>query len=194
MFMASWLPSYALSINAIIVSPDHRLLPSASSANIIEDLESLWSWAHSSLPSVLASRAPGHTVDLDRILVEGGSAGGFCAAHLGLTHYKEVKAVIIIYGMLDMFSNYFKYGLDHPDTKPSPLASPRWTGEELDQKIKEAKEAGWTSERITVLGEKSLGSSIFQGGRILDFFEGRKLDSPVERVRLDKNANLPPRT
>ena len=192
MFMSPWLPSYALSTNSLIVSPDYRLLPSCTSSDIVSDLESLWTWAHEKLPSVLATRAEGHTIDLSRILLEGGSAGGFCAAHLALSHYKEVKAAILVYPMVDMYSDYFKHGPKEGDKLKSPpwVDETKWFGEELREKIKEAQGKGWVSERVTPMGNKSLGTSILQGGVYEEFF--KKGDDPVERVRGGKDG-LPPR-
>lgn len=187
------MPSYAASVSAILVNPDHRLLPSASSADIREDLESLWSWVHNSLPSVLASKAPEHQADLDRILIEGGSAGGFCAAHLAMSHHQQVKGAVIIYGMLDMFSDWFVHGPPNGRTLLDLPESLLYRGEELEKKIKEIKEGGWVTERIPQEGEKSLIGSIITAGKLLEPFEGRKEDSPVERIRLDKTAGLPPR-
>ena len=192
-WMSPWLPAWAASISAIIVSADHRLLPSASSADIREDIDSLWAWAHDSLPSVLAARAPEHTVDLDRVVVEGGSAGGFCSAHMALTHYDAIKAAILVYPMVDMFGRHWTHG---PPAGKSVFGLPddlTWRGEVLEEKIREARKEGVVTSRIGVEGEIGLATSMIQGGKIAECFGGRTLDSPLERVRGDKKAGLPAR-
>lgn len=54
------------------MSADYRLLPEASGLDILGDLDSLWEWVFSGLQKELA---PGIEVDLDKILLQGESAG-----------------------------------------------------------------------------------------------------------------------
>ena len=104
-FQAAWLPAYASNSNAIIISPDYRKLPQASGREIIDDVNAFWSWLHDSsvkgFQAQLTHLEPTHSVDSSRILIEGGSAGGFCAAHLMLSHPDEIRAAILIYPALD---------------------------------------------------------------------------------------------
>ena len=191
MFMSSWLPSWAAELSAIFISADYRLLPSATAADVREDVESLWSWVHESLPSVLASRAPEHTVDLSRIIVSGGSAGGFCASHMAMSHYASIKSLVLVYPMVDFHSDYWQHGV--PESEDASYAfGPVWRGDVLKQKIEEGKKEGVVTSRISPMGQISLGNSMIRSGKVTDFFTDVQ-DSPVERIRSDKSANLPPR-
>lgn len=193
-FMAKWLPDYAASTNAIIVSPDHRLLPSASGGDMIEDFEDLWKWVHSSLPAVLEKQAPEHKVDLSRILLEGGSAGGFCVGHLALSHPTEVKAVIMVYPMLDAYNDYYVVPRPPGETVWRRPESELWRGEVLKEKIAAAISKGWVSDRSDPEGFKLVGS-ILSDGVLTDYFGTEKGYSPLERVKLGKGrVELPPKT
>lgn len=106
-FMAPWLLKIALEQGALVVSPDHRLLPSANGvADVLEDLEDFWQWRRSTLPSVLAARSAAdgtykHTYDLSRPLVMGGSAGGYCAAQIALSHPDDISVLALTYPIVD---------------------------------------------------------------------------------------------
>ena len=192
-FQASWLPDYAASKNALILSPDHRLLPNASGADIVEDLEDLWKWAHASLPAVLEKVAPGHKVDLSRILLEGGSAGGFCVAHLALSHPQEVKAAIMVYPMVHINSDYFVRPRPPGNTVWRQPENLIWRGDVLKEKLKAALSKGWVSERNEPEDLQLVGG-ILNNGVFLDYFGTDKELSPLERVKSGKKGvELPPR-
>ena len=183
-FMASWLPAYAASTSAIIVSPDHRLLPSATVPDILSDLEDLWEWIHKSLPAVLASQVPQFSVDLDHILVQGSSAGGFNAAHLALSHCADVRAAILVYPMVDCLMDYLANG---PPEAKIPNAGPNtsgglWIGDVLDSKIDLARKSGWATQRISPEG-LLLTQSIMKGGRFGHVFGSDKRNNPLDRAR-----------
>jgi acetyl esterase/lipase len=111
LFFPPWLLTLAEKHEAIIISPDYTLLPSPNGlADITADIEDFWKWLHKSCPSILSSRAPLHTIDLDHILVNGGSAGGYLAASLSLSHPHEIRALALAYPMLDFDSEWFKRG------------------------------------------------------------------------------------
>jgi acetyl esterase/lipase len=75
-FFARWVDKLALKNNAIIISPDYRLLPSANGLqDILEDVEDGWRWTKSQLPGVLENKFPGISMDLSHTLLVGGSAG-----------------------------------------------------------------------------------------------------------------------
>jgi acetyl esterase/lipase len=68
---------FALENQAIIVSPNYRLLPEATGEEILEDLGDFWKWLHEGGLTQFISSA-GHAFinpDLDRILMLGESAG-----------------------------------------------------------------------------------------------------------------------
>lgn len=101
-FFAPWILKLALESDAVLVSADYRLLPSSNGvADVLEDLEDFWKWTRSSLPAVLESRAPGHTVDYNRLLVTGGSAGGYCATQIAMSHPDDIAAMALVYPFVD---------------------------------------------------------------------------------------------
>lgn len=71
-----WMNKLALEHGAIVVSPDHRLLPTANGiADVLEDIKDGWAWTRSKLNKLLEEKAPGHEVDFGKTMVAGGSAG-----------------------------------------------------------------------------------------------------------------------
>ena len=107
-FFGRWLLELAREHSAIIVSPNHRLLPESSVADILDDVEDLWTWMHKSLPVYLEEKSGGVVkADLARIMTTGDSAGGYLSLQLGLDHPKEIRAVTAAYPMLDLKSPQF---------------------------------------------------------------------------------------
>jgi len=96
-YVPRWLYSFAHEHDAIIVSPDYRLLPEATAEELLDDLDDFWAWLSSDLPSVArdvsakaagAATATGLEVDLGRVIVHGESAGGYCAIQMVLSNFK----------------------------------------------------------------------------------------------------------
>lgn len=183
-FMAAWLPAYAASTSAVIVSPDHRLFPSASTADILSDLEDLWRWVQTDLPSVLSSHAPGHEVDLSNVLVQGNSAGGFCAAHLAIDHPDSICAAILVYPMLDCLSLYLTQG-----PPENIAASAPFRGEVLNKKIHAARRGGWVSERCDQDGIL-FTRSVMKDGRFGEMFGTDEQHNPLHRLQ-NMSQSLP---
>lgn len=101
-FFAPWVLKLALENSAIVMSPDHRLLPSKNVvADVIQDLEDVWKWMRSDLHIVLGKHVPGISIDLSHTLITGGSAGGYGAIQLALSHPNEISAVAIAYPLVD---------------------------------------------------------------------------------------------
>lgn len=174
--MAAWMPAYATTTSAIIVSPDYRLFPSASTADILSDLESLWQWVQKELTGILSKHAPGYEVDLKKILVEGGSAGGFCAAQLALTHPDAIRAAILVYPMLDCINSFFSV----EKMKEAGLKS-TFTGQALDDEIERVRQAGPVSVRY----DESFGfsMSLLEGERFGEMFGTNEEHNPVHMVK-----------
>ncbi|KAA8648031.1 alpha/beta hydrolase [Aspergillus tanneri] len=77
---SDWLLELALAQSAMIVAPDYRLLPEATGADIMDDMDAFWTW-------FLRNTAP--------------SAGGTIASHSALERPDAaVKAVVSLYGPL----------------------------------------------------------------------------------------------
>lgn len=102
-FFAPWALKLALDHGAIIVSADYRLLPTSNGiADQLEDLEDFWQWYRTTLPSILERDHPGYEVDYKRTLLVGGSAGGYYAAQLAMSHPDEISALALSYPAVDL--------------------------------------------------------------------------------------------
>lgn len=116
--MGDWILNLALSKNAILIMPDHRLMPEATGLDIRSDVHSFLDWLFD--PANLHPHLlDGLTPDLDSILVTGESAGGWLALQSGLHAPERIKAVIAHYPMIDMrdahyTSDYEKKLFDPP--------------------------------------------------------------------------------
>ncbi|KAM0555890.1 hypothetical protein ACHAPJ_006292 [Fusarium lateritium] len=122
-FFPKWVDKLALEHSAIIVSPDYRLLPSANGlADVLEDVEDGWQWTKSQLPGILKEKAPGHFLDFSHTLLAGGSAGGYCATELALSHPDEFHSLAVVYPLLDTKDKVYLEG-PSPD-EPTVLRFP----------------------------------------------------------------------
>ncbi|CAI7613487.1 unnamed protein product [Penicillium bialowiezense] len=98
-----WVSDLAIESNAIVVSPNYRLLPSVTSTQIYEDVEDFWTWLHSSaFTDLLAAHSTPTEADLDRILTAGESAGGLLSVSLALAHAREIRACTAAYPCVDL--------------------------------------------------------------------------------------------
>lgn len=112
-WFCQWILDFAKSQNAILISPDYRLLPEHSGKDILEDVRDFFTWLHD--PSGLASAIPsdlGIELDTGNVLVTGGSAGGYLSVQSGLldlpaAQRDAIKAVIAQYPMLDMRDRWY---------------------------------------------------------------------------------------
>jgi acetyl esterase/lipase len=119
-----WVSDLALQKNAIIISPNYRLLPEATSADIYADLDDFWTWLHSpALTTLLANHKTPTKLDLDRIFVTGESAGGLLSLYLTLAHPEEIRAASSAYPGLALDADSFTqpranppFGVNFPET------------------------------------------------------------------------------
>lgn len=102
-FFAPWALKLAMDHGAIIVSTDYRLLPTPNGvADQLEDLEDFWQWYRSALPSVIQQKASGHEIDYKHAMLTGGSAGGYYASQLAMSHPDEISALALTYPAVDL--------------------------------------------------------------------------------------------
>ncbi|KAJ5692402.1 hypothetical protein N7462_001825 [Penicillium macrosclerotiorum] len=103
-----WTSDLALQNEAVIVSPNYRLLPEATGADIYADIEDFWTWVHSAeFVDLLAKHTSPTKVDLSRIFTSGDSAGGLISLYLALSHPTEIRAAVLAYPFLDPSSESF---------------------------------------------------------------------------------------
>ncbi|KAJ5112059.1 hypothetical protein N7532_000104 [Penicillium argentinense] len=108
MFFPHWLADLALAHGAVIVSPNYRLLPEATSPEIYADIEDFWTWMHSSaFTDLLATHSTPTAADLNRILTAGDSAGGLLSVYTALAHAPQIRASTASYPWIDPGSEAF---------------------------------------------------------------------------------------
>ncbi|KAK8101460.1 hypothetical protein PG999_011834 [Apiospora kogelbergensis] len=88
----------ALAHDAIIVSPDYRLIPESSGEDVMSDVACFWKWLADKLPSVALQEGWDAVPDLARIITYGSSSGGFLAVQSALLAPKTcgIRAVISV--------------------------------------------------------------------------------------------------
>ncbi|CAE7015863.1 hypothetical protein CFE70_002734 [Pyrenophora teres f. teres 0-1] len=112
--------------SSIVVLPNYRFLPEHNGKDILSDLSDFWSWFHAGSVDKFLNNQPatpegGVSLDHDRVLVSGDSAGGYMALMSGLMQPKGcIKAILVEYPM----TNYLRYELGPTFFgMPSPPAS-----------------------------------------------------------------------
>jgi len=176
-WFVKWILDYAARTSAIIVSSDYRLMPEATMTDVNVDLEDLWQWVHKSLPGALAKHAPEHEVDLSRILVYGGSAGGYCAIQQSLDHPDEIRATIAMYPMVDMYEGFVTHGLEQELGEGMAFSEA-----EVDEYIKNIPAGRVVTGGVPPDRSRLTGGVINHRKLVARFGEGKNL-CPVQRVR-----------
>lgn len=151
MFLPQWLLDLATLHGAIIVSPNYRLLPEATSPEIYADIEDFWTWLHSpAFASVLRNHSTPLEADLDRILTAGDSAGGLLSVYTALAHPKQIRAATASYPWINPGDAAFKAPLSKP---PFGQSTPNSVYEEFMAKaaIGTAKSSFCTPEGMTFM-------------------------------------------
>ncbi|KAH8431064.1 alpha/beta hydrolase [Aspergillus melleus] len=112
----TWILDYALQNDAIIISPNYRLLPEVTGSQILEDIHDLWSWIHDgSVDQVMQSAGyQGLALNLESILLVGESAGGYLATQIAISYPSQIRALIAAYPMLDLESTFYTKAFSKP--------------------------------------------------------------------------------
>jgi acetyl esterase/lipase len=95
-FFPHWLADLAEKHNAIIVSPNYRLLPETTSPEIYADIEDFWTWLHGPEFGALLEKHDAEA-DLGRIITAGDSAGGLLSVYTALAHPRQIRAATASY-------------------------------------------------------------------------------------------------
>lgn len=194
--------------------PDYHLLPEANGHDILDDINDFWDWVTSDREQCLRSAVRAATgdafdVDLDRVIVEGESAGGYLAIQLALSHccfsssVYRIRAIIAVYPMLGLRSPhwtqaYHKQMFDSPQYPVSILDDHVAL---MREEIEQGKVHVKTNEPIEGLQRGDLAIAIVQHGRFLEVLDpdnktdpsgqkGRRLH-PEERLQDDPSLVLP---
>lgn len=107
-FWPQWTSDLALQKGAVLISPNYRVMPEATSADIYTDIDDFWVWLHSpALTSLLVKHSTPTEVDLSRILTTGESAGGLIGLYLALAYPAEIRSALVAYPFVDPDSEDF---------------------------------------------------------------------------------------
>ena len=184
-FFVPWLLEYATLHCAIIVSADYRFLPESSADDILQDLAGFWSWFHKDLESYLNKESPACKADLDRILVVGDSAGGYLATQSNLQQPAGIiKAMILMYPMIDLKSDFYEKKYDKPILGHGPVSNAV-----VDEHMKSVQPGSIVSS-ANPPARLELAIAIVQNGRFLEFFGREPHLFPLER--LSQAKSMPP--
>ncbi|KAJ5336356.1 hypothetical protein MYU51_012285 [Penicillium brevicompactum] len=181
-----WVSDLAIENNAIIISPNYRLLPSATSTQIYEDIEDFWTWVHSSaFKDLLAAHSTPTEADLDRILTAGESAGGLLSVSLALAHAREIRACTAAYPCVDLSVEAY--------SKPRDVLP---FGEDTPESVWDNGLASFVDVESSLVSE-ARGQFMLAGvqwGRFTELYEaGAKGDVEIRypHLRLEKTKEIP---
>jgi len=95
------LVDICLTDSAIFIAPDYRLLPEATGAEVLDDVEDFWRWLHNTLPTLTTTWNA--FPDLTRLACTGQSAGGYLAVQSALLfpELSQIKVVASMGGSLN---------------------------------------------------------------------------------------------
>ncbi|KAJ5381778.1 uncharacterized protein N7496_004206 [Penicillium cataractarum] len=180
-----WLLELAISRQAILVTPDYRLLPESSGLDILSDLDSFWSWMQNDFEPSLSSAYPSSTIkpDLGKILVAGESAGGYLAAQSMLLHPEvNMAAVILVYPMVHLRDRFWDESYEKP-----MYGSLHLPFDKVEQHLRELTDgpivtADERLERGAETNRSDIAVRIVQNGKFLDFLGRQSEVFPVENI------------
>ncbi|THH04847.1 hypothetical protein EW145_g5225 [Phellinidium pouzarii] len=207
---ALWLLELALKHNAILVSPDYRFLPEATGEQILDDMHDFWNWLASDLPITIETSFPGLGVDLDRVLVQGGSAGGYLSVQVALQNFKpapsedkgpsvpfpKIRALIIMYPMLDLRAPHWTQ-----DYHKQIYNLPQYPNSLIDEHITAIKNAAikpvLSNANLVGTFRGKLAIAVVQRGRLVELLGDEKDPAPGKRRlitedRVKDGRKLPP--
>jgi acetyl esterase/lipase len=89
-----------------LVSFDYRLAPEVKLPDIIDDVKDAFRWLHKEGPKLLH-------IDTDRIVVSGGSAGGYLTMMTGICITPRPRALVAYYGYGDVDGDWYTKPSEH---------------------------------------------------------------------------------
>jgi acetyl esterase/lipase len=191
-FFPQWLMKLAVDNGAIIVSADYRLFATPHGLeDVNSDLEDFWTWTRGKgLKSAIAEHAPGYQLDFGKTLVTGGSAGGYGAAQLALSHTDDINLLALFYPMVDVGSSHWRNPLPPNTTVPLHVPTESLSSlEDTKATIKQWQKAADAGAVITEAGMDRFlfGASLAVNGLFWKLFDplgkiGRK-ELPMDRLR-----------
>ena len=99
-----------------LVSIDYRLAPETKLPELIGDVEAAFQW-------LVSKGAKRFHLDRDRIVVSGGSAGGYLSLVTGFRIRPRPKAIVALYGYGDLTGDWYATPSPHPRHNPRKISA-----------------------------------------------------------------------
>ncbi|KAH9238187.1 hypothetical protein K456DRAFT_1747778 [Colletotrichum gloeosporioides 23] len=165
-WFTKWILDYAELHDAVIISPNYRLLPEAKGVEILQDLKNFWSWLSNGVEQSLACVGLSNIkLDLDQLLVVGESAGGYLALQSVLLGFASPRGMILAYPMIDLESSHYTRRFSKPIVGV-PNFPDEVIHEFLTSPLSGSKKLLTAADPPTRL---DLAMAIVQNGRFLEF-------------------------
>ncbi|KAH8698946.1 Alpha/Beta hydrolase protein [Talaromyces proteolyticus] len=200
-WFSDWTLEYAKQAGAVIVSPNYRLMPESNGTEILEDMDSFWRWLRQGGVDTLLAKNGFEClqIDHDQTLVLGESAGGYLAMQLALSYPDDIQALIAVYPLLDLQSEFYTRAYSKPisGVQNRPLSviedhldSIRSTPRDRLRPVTEAD----PPDRL------ELSFAVVQHGRFLEFlgqdnprlFPIKRITDDIDADAAGKGERLPP--
>lgn len=111
------LRSFCAREDVVLVSLDYRLAPQVKLPEIVDDLRDAFQWLHNSGPELFGA-------DTSRVVVSGGSAGGFLTMLMGTTLQPRPTALLSYWGYGDVDGPWtYAHSKDHGTTAAGDRAA-----------------------------------------------------------------------
>jgi acetyl esterase/lipase len=184
-WFSKWALDYAEAHGAVIICPNYRLVPEVKAKDVIDDMKEFWAWfradgAQKHLASIGRSDV---SLDVDRLLLMGESAGAYLAIQSILSQMIRPRCIIAVYPMLDLASEYYNTAFEKPI-----FGSPNVPTEIVDKYLNDPEKKVITEDNPP--SRAVFAMSMVQNGRVLEVMGNEPEILPIERLR---TRNLPPR-
>ncbi|KAE8147901.1 alpha/beta-hydrolase [Aspergillus avenaceus] len=177
----SWILEYALANQAIIISPNYRLLPEVSGREILDDIHDFWHWLRNgSVVSIIQEKYRGVALNHGSTLVVGESAGGYLAVQLAISYPSQIRGVIAAYPMVDLRSRFYRESYSKPIVGVANVPV-RVVNDHLATLTQESQRPWVTAANPP--DRLELAFAITQNGRYLEVFGSADRELfPMERI------------
>ncbi|KAF7551735.1 hypothetical protein G7Z17_g4791 [Cylindrodendrum hubeiense] len=177
-WFSKWVLQYATAHGAVIISPDYRLLPEVKGRDILDDFKEFWAWFESGSPQqhLLSAGRSDIIIDPERHLLIGESAGGYLAIQSVLSQFTRPRAIIALYPMLDLKSEYYNTSYEKPI-----CGVPNFPNEAVSDFLESISERPVITEANPPL-RLDLALAVVQNGRLLEILGEDPDLFPLERI------------
>jgi acetyl esterase/lipase len=166
----------ALEHDAVVVTPDYRLMPESQFPDMVEDLRDFWHWVDSDLERLLD-----HNVDTRNVAIVGESAGGYLSAQSVLLGFSKHAAVVMLQYPALAIRRHLAFVQNAPGDRQALVAS-------LDEYIAKMEPGSvLTRAKFSTRMDLALGS--MQSNRLVDLDKYPDLD-PITSV--ETAERIPP--